>query len=108
MVFNIGVLNNYEIAARVLQSGANRCPLTLVVFMADEREMGNVTKSLQQFSCAVSRAIIDNDDFLWYGRSKDLVDYCSDCFGFVINRNQNRGPASKLLLSCQRFMCSRF
>ena len=91
IVFQIGVLDQDDVAGRMGETGAESRPLALVLFVIDDLLDQRCYLGLQKFAGAVAGAIVDDDDLdLTYISPTDAIYDSPDGMQFVVTRNHNR------------------
>src|SRR5229473_2749659 len=71
IVFEVGVLNQYILAASVLKRSADGRAFAAILFVEDDRDVVGERHSLELLARAVGGTIVDDDDFFFYWRGVD-------------------------------------
>ena len=92
VVFQVGVLDDQELACRLLNAPAYRRPLALVVRLLEQPDHVRVTGSQrrQDLGRAVGRAVIDHDNLLRHVDGDDTSDELTNGVALVVDRNDDR------------------
>src|SRR5262249_8473159 len=95
IVFQIGILDEREIAGSFFDGGTNGGALSTILWMAMEADLQkSLRKALENFRSTVGGAIVDDHQFpihvLRQGGGHDLGDAALDNRAFVVDRYEDR------------------
>src|SRR5258708_501560 len=94
IVFEVGVLDQYKLAARVRQSGNDRRPFAPVFCVHYEPYLEQLLAFRKNFAGAIGGAVVDNDDLFRDQGFTDKLDESGDGSSFIEDRNNDGNAAA--------------
>jgi hypothetical protein len=104
IVFQIRILNQGEIAARLLNRGPDSRPFPAILFVPVELDLGKLLREpAQNVECAIGRAVIHNYQFPFHVFRQRSNQYLRNApfhdGSLIIDRHQNRELHEKTSLT---------